>query len=297
MNASKTTKLLLLRGSSGPAVIELKSALLKALGEAAISDCGMLIDEQFDEATENALRTWQASVGLVADGIAGPRTRSALGCPSAPALAMRVDPRLVGQLFPFTSAACVTENLAYVSSALAEFGLTEERLVCAALATIRAETEGFVPIAEQPSVFNTLPGQAAFGVYEGKLGNSAPGDGARYRGRGYVQLTGRYNYARYGALLGIPLLDNPDSACSPEVAACLLAAYLDANRARLSKALDTEREDLVAARRVVNGGTHGLQRFQETYTRAKELLATFGGRLFDTISPQDQPDGLRDDRA
>ena len=98
-------------------------------------------------------------------------------------------------------------------------------------------------------------------------------------------------------MLGIPLLENPDSACSPEVAACLLAAYLDTNRARLSKALDTEREDLIEARRVVNGGSHGLQRFQETYTRAKELLASFGGSLFDTSSPQGQPDGLRDDQA
>lgn len=290
MNGLKASRLLLLRGNSGAEVLELKTALRQALGERAAIASGLVLDEQFDGATERVLRAWQASVGLVADGIAGPRTRAALGCPSATKQALRVDASLVSQLFPFTGAASVALNLPYVSSALAEFGLTEERLVYAALATIRAETEGFVPIAEQPSPLNTLPGQAAFGVYDGRLGNSAPGDGARYRGRGYVQLTGRHNYARYGEILGVPLLDNPDSACSPEVAACLLAAYLDANRARLSAALDSEREDLVAARRVVNGGTHGLQRFRETYTRAKELLASFGGRLFDTASPQDSPD-------
>ncbi|MFZ1834468.1 MAG: peptidoglycan-binding protein [Pseudomonadales bacterium] len=290
MNGLNTAKMLLLRGNSGAEVRELKTALQRALGEHAAIEYGLVLDEQFDAATESALRAWQASAGLVADGIAGPRTRAALGCPSAAKQALRVDASLVSRLFPFTGSASVALNHPYVSSALAEFGLTEERLVYAALATIRAEAEGFVPIAEQPSPFNTRPGQEAFGVYDGRLGNRLPGDGARYRGRGYVQLTGRHNYARFGAMLGIPLLDNPDSACSPEVAACLLAAYLDANRARLCAALDTEHEDLVAARRVVNGGSHGLQRFRETYTRAKELLASFGGRLFDTAAPQDGPD-------
>ena len=145
-------------------------------------------------------------------------------------------------------------------------------------------------LGEHPAPYNPGRREEAVGVYGGGRGTRLRGDGARYRGRGYVQLTGRHNYARFGAMLGIPLLDNPDSACSPEVAACLLAAYLDANRARLCAALDTEHEDLVAARRVVNGGSHGLQRFRETYTRAKELLASFGGRLFDTAAPQDGPD-------
>ena len=147
-------------------------------------------------------------------------------------------------------------------------------MISVALGTIRAETESFMPIAELPSHFNTLPGQAAFSAYGyetklGKtLGNKNPGDGARYRGRGYVQLTGRYNYEKFGKVLDISLVDNPDSACAPEVAACLLAAFLDANREKLAKAL--AKDDLEAARKVVNGGSHGLERFSETFRMAQQ---------------------------
>jgi len=50
------------------------------------------------------------------------------------------------------------------------------------------------------------------------LGNAKPGDGARYHGRGYVQLTGRTNYERAGKLLGVDLLSKPDDAKKPEIA-------------------------------------------------------------------------------
>jgi hypothetical protein len=148
-------------------------------------------------------------------------------------LAVRVDTAFVAKLFPFTKTSNIVQNLPYVTSALAAFDLTDIGMISVALGTIRAETESFVPIAELPSHFNTLPGQAAFSAYGydtklGKsLGNKNPGDGARFRGRGYVQLTGRFNYEKFGKVLEISLADNPESASAPEVAACLLAAYLD----------------------------------------------------------------------
>jgi predicted chitinase len=232
---------------------------------------GLAAGDQFDADTETALRAWQTSVGLVADGIVGPRGLSALGFSPPPALVVNVDIALVGKLFPYTRTSNIARNLPYVTTALAAFGLTDANMIGAALGTIRAETEGFVPLAELPSQFNTLPGQAAFSAYECRLGNQHPGDGARYRGRGFVQLTGRDNYQKYGKVLNIPLLDNPDSACAPEVASCLLAAYLDANREKLSTAL--EKGDLKAARKVVNGGSHGLERFSDTYRMAQAAWA------------------------
>lgn len=54
------------------------------------------------------------------------------------------------------------------------------------------------------------------------LGNLSPGDGARYCGRGYVQLTGKANYARAGLALGLPLVDDPDMALQPDVAAKIM---------------------------------------------------------------------------
>jgi putative chitinase len=55
-----------------------------------------------------------------------------------------------------------------------------------------------------------------------RLGNTQPGDGARYCGRGYVQLTGRANYRNAGTALGEPLEDRPDLALDPEIAARIM---------------------------------------------------------------------------
>jgi putative chitinase len=51
------------------------------------------------------------------------------------------------------------------------------------------------------------------------LGNTKPGDGAKYKGRGYIQLTGKYNYKKAGEALGLPLAENPQLVERPEVAA------------------------------------------------------------------------------
>lgn len=271
MDSEKIKSLLLMRGNAGKKVADLKKALRGALGADAAPYSGLAGGDAFDADTEMALRAWQGRVGLVADGIAGPRTFAALGLTPAPELTVVADTAVVNRLFPHTRRSAIARNLPYVTAALAAFELGAADMVAVALGTIRAETEGFEPIAEYPSHFNTLPGQAAFSAYDGKLGNKAAGDGARYRGRGFVQLTGRSNYEKYGKLLDIPLTDNPDGACSPEVAACLLAAYLDVNSAALRRAL--EKDDLKAARKVVNGGSHGLARFSETFRAAQQAWA------------------------
>jgi len=271
MESAKIKMILLMRGNTGKEVATLKKALRKALGAGAAAYPGLAAGNEFDTDTQTALRAWQSSVGLVADGIAGPRTLSALGIAPPAKLAVSVDTATVNKLFPYTKTSSIARNLPYVTAALAAFGLTDANMISTALGTIRAETEGFVPIAELPSHFNTLPGQAAFSAYDHRLGNKEPGDGARYRGRGFVQLTGRDNYEKFGKVLDISLADNPDCACAPEVAACLLAAYLDANREKLSSAL--AKDDLKAARKVVNGGSHGLERFSDTFRMAQKLWA------------------------
>lgn len=271
MDSTTISMLLLMRGNVGKRVVELKHALGSALGEKTASYKGLADGDAFDTDTETALRAWQSGVGLVADGIAGPCTMSALGCLPSSQLATRVDSALVSELFPYTKKSNIARNLPYVTAALAAFELTDCDMICVALATIRAETEGFMPIPELPSHYNTLPGQAAFSAYEFKavLGNTEPGDGLRYRGRGFVQLTGRDNYQRYGKLLDIPLADNPDSGCAPEVAACLLAAFIHCNREKLDKAL--AKNDLKTARKIINGGSHGLDRFTDTFNKAKTI--------------------------
>jgi putative chitinase len=57
------------------------------------------------------------------------------------------------------------------------------------------------------------------------LGNKVKGDGERYKGRGYIQLTGRDNYTRAGAALGLPLAQQPELAARPDVAAKVAVWY------------------------------------------------------------------------
>jgi putative chitinase len=91
------------------------------------------------------------------------------------------------------------------------------------------------------------------------LGNTMPGDGARFAGRGYVQLTGRTNYDRAAKAVGYPLVGNPDLAMRPDIAAEILRAgmaegwFTGRGFARfLPDAIGTL-EQFTQARRIING--------------------------------------------
>ncbi|MDM0040273.1 glycoside hydrolase family 19 protein [Variovorax sp. J22G21] len=64
-----------------------------------------------------------------------------------------------------------------------------------------------------------------WGKRPGNLGNTEPGDGWKYHGRGFVQLTGRDNYAHYGKALGLDLVNHPDLAAEPANAAKIAVQY------------------------------------------------------------------------
>lgn len=114
-------------------------------------------------------------------------------------------------------------------------------MIEAALGTIRAVSDGFLPISEFPSQFNTLPGQAPFSAVEKRtgLGNKQVGDGTRFKGRGFVRLTGRVNDEKSGTALGIDLAASPDLANAPEVASLLLAHFLASVADRMRAAVTT----------------------------------------------------------
>ena len=97
-------------------------------------------------------------------------------------------------------------------------------------------------------------------VYANRMGNGPgeTGDGWRYRGRGFIPLTGRYNYIRYGEYLGLDLEGNPDLAEKEEIAAEIAAEFW--HRSDLNEAADVL--DLVAIRRKVNGGLIGFGEFK-----------------------------------
>lgn len=101
------------------------------------------------------------------------------------------------------------------------------------------------------------------------LGNTQPGDGPRYKGRGPIQLTGRYNYQKAGEALGIDLVGQPERAADVDVGFLVATWYwTDRNINPLADALD-----FVGVTRKVNGGTNGLAQRQVYYDRALSVLA------------------------
>jgi len=97
-------------------------------------------------------------------------------------------------------------------------------------------------------------------VYANRMGNgpAETGDGWRFRGRGFIPLTGKYNYRLYGEYLGLDLEGNPDLAEKEEIAAEIAGEFW--YRSDLNEAADVL--DLIAIRRKVNGGLIGFGEFK-----------------------------------
>ena len=183
-----------------------------------------------------------------------------------------VTPQRVVYMFPHAPGQNIRKYLPPVLEALSAAGLGDRDMVLMALATIAAETAGFEPISEYKSRYNTAPGGDHFALYDGRkdLGNLAPGDGAAFRGRGFVQLTGRDNYRRIGAKIGVDIVKTPELANDPDTAAKILAAFLKGQETRIRKVLAMD--DLATARRLVNGGSHGLERFKLAFSTGDQML-------------------------
>ncbi|MEM7507573.1 MAG: peptidoglycan-binding protein [Pseudomonadota bacterium] len=135
-----------------------------------------------------------------------------------------------------------------------------------------------------PSRFRSLTSAAPFAknpealankVYGGRMGNTQPGDGFRFLGRGWIQLTGRDNYTTYGKMIGMDLAADPERATEPDIAWQLAAAYM-ATRTRSRKTLFAwaDENNVEAVTRGINGGTHGLE---DRRARTLRALTALGG--------------------
>jgi putative chitinase len=257
--------------SRGPAVVRLQRELRKSGFNPG------KIDGDFGPATKAAVIAFQKSRGLLADGIAGPRTLKALQLAKSDALPSALPVAtvtVVSRIFPFTPVDNIRLNLPYVLNALRSQRLGDKPLLLMALATIRAEAECFEPICEEKSKYNTSPGGHPYDLYDFRtdLGNNQRGDGDRYKGRGFIQLTGRHNYEIHGRAIGLGdrLVQTPDLANDRDVAGKLLASFLKAKERVIKEALLDN--DLRSARRLVNGGVHGLERFCDAFTIGSRLI-------------------------
>ena len=118
---------------------------------------------------------------------------------------------------------------------------------------------------------NAMQEFASGAAYEGRLdlGNTKAGDGVRYKGRGFVQITGRKNYKDWSSRLGVDLIGQPALAQDPKYAVkILVGGMLDGTFTgyQLSDFINASKTDFVGARRIVNG----LDRAQEIASFAED---------------------------
>lgn len=171
------------------------------------------------------------------------------------------------------------EGIEALLDASAAFKVNDPRHIAYILATPVIETGGtFQPIVENlnyseqglrntfPKYFSPAeakayarqPQKIANRAYGNRMGNGpeSSGDGWRYRGRGYCQITGRNNYGKFSDLLGIDLVANPDLALTDEVAGRIITIGMRDGiftGKRLGDYFTSNGSDWVNARRIING--------------------------------------------
>lgn len=229
---------------------------------------------------------------------------SALPAGSPPTLLDHLNVVLVRQWYPHAKKADVEKNLPNILQAIRKVGWENDNdLISYIFATIAAENAQFTPDAEvmttKGKYANTLNSDRPFGRYDEdiataiKLGNSIYGgldsirlhemhgdqvtdykNGEIYRGRGFIQLTGRANYRRYGELIGVgdDLEKQPEKAGDSEIASLLLVGYLKPAESAIKKCL--ARKDLRCARKIVNTAALGLDSFAHVYEKSHAVLAS-----------------------
>ena len=107
-------------------------------------------------------------------------------------------------------------------------------------------------------------------VYGGRMGNKDPGDGFKYRGRGYLQTTGRDAYKRFGKLINEDLETDPKKVADPVIS--LRCATAEWTESKINKPAD--KDDAKTVTKLVNGGTVGLAERKVWLAKAKEIFQT-----------------------
>jgi len=231
------------QGSSGPDVTNLQQKL-KDLG---FDPNG--VDGNFGPGTRDAVIAFQQSKGLQADGIAGPATLAALGLDDGQAngdpgssagpdtastdTASAADTATAGALnLGGLTGKLPAAVIAQIPDTAREFGITTNLRLAHFLAQCALESTGFTATLENlsysaqrllqvfpkyfrgvdPNDYARNPEKIGNRVYANRMGNGdeASGDGFKFRGRGYIQLTGKNNYTSFSKFVGEDCVANPD---------------------------------------------------------------------------------------
>jgi putative chitinase len=248
----------------------------------------------FGPKTEAAVKAWQSAHGLDADGIVGDKTWAMIMAEgqSVPAPVETPIPQSTGGLKLDKLKGHIPDAvIAMIPDTAAKFGINTPLRLAHFLAQCGHESGGFrltqenlnysakglngifkkyFPTEAAAAPYNRNPQKIANKVYSNRMGNGteASGDGYKFRGRGYIQLTGKDNYTAFGKSIGIDMTANPDLVASQYA---LLSAAWFFTKNGLHKMADGGATDAVVTSitKRVNGGTIGLadriKHFKEYY--------------------------------
>lgn len=162
---------------------------------------------------------------------------------------------------PYTPTATLERYAEPLNAAMQEFEINNVARETMFLAQLAHESGGFRYVRELAS------GEA----YEGRmdLGNTEPGDGVRFKGRGLIQITGRANYRECGEALDLDLLAHPELLETPENA-CRSAAWFWDSR-ELNQRADLG--DFKGITKRINGALNGWQDRLSYLEKAQQVLA------------------------
>ena len=272
--------MILKNGSKGEEVKALQSKL------------GLVADGNFGPGTEKAVKEWQTKNGLVADGIIGPASLEKLGLGAAPAvikedvlipkggpinlekLKGHVPDTVIAQIptvmekFQINTPLRLAHFLAQCGHESGGFKATQENLNYSADGLKKIFPKYFPGnIAES---YARNPEKIASKVYGGRMGNGGEEtkEGYKFRGRGYIQLTGKDNYSSFAKSIGEDTVANPDLVATKYA---LASAGWFFSKNGLNAIADKGADDatVTSVTKRVNGGTIGLpdriKHFKEYY--------------------------------
>ncbi len=171
----------------------------------------------------------------------------------------------LGKLAPEATGSLTLALATLMPTILPTYGITTPRRLRHFLAQIAWESDYFTTLEESggAAYFEKHYGcQTAVGK---RLGNTQPGDGAKYHGRGWMQETGKDNYIYMGHQLGLDLANHPELAAEPPTALKIACLYWQ------GKGLNqlADRDDIREITRRINGGYNGLKQRTALYEEAK----------------------------